>query len=82
MAPRKAMNLCSTQTKVELRLGSSESREKAGQRNISDPYVAIFAEVRAELLMLNFTVLQPGLISQANGSAYVETDRTKVACAV
>jgi hypothetical protein len=27
-------------------------------------------------------VLQPGLISQANGSAYVETERTKIACAV
>ncbi|KXN89231.1 Exosome complex component MTR3 [Leucoagaricus sp. SymC.cos] len=26
--------------------------------------------------------LQPGLISQANGSAYVETERTKLACAV
>jgi len=28
------------------------------------------------------TVLQPGLISQANGSAYIETERTKIACAV
>jgi hypothetical protein len=27
-------------------------------------------------------VLQPGLISQANGSAYIETERTKIACAV
>jgi exosome complex component MTR3 len=27
-------------------------------------------------------VLQPGLISQANGSAYIETARTKLACAV
>lgn len=27
-------------------------------------------------------VLQPGLISQANGSAYIETDRTKIACSV
>ncbi|GAW02388.1 ribosomal protein S5 domain 2-like protein [Lentinula edodes] len=26
--------------------------------------------------------LQPGLISQANGSAYIETDRTKIACSV
>ncbi|KAH0583840.1 hypothetical protein H2248_009438 [Termitomyces sp. 'cryptogamus'] len=26
--------------------------------------------------------LQPGLIDQANGSAYVETERTKIACAV
>ncbi|KAJ7172436.1 ribosomal protein S5 domain 2-type protein, partial [Mycena filopes] len=26
--------------------------------------------------------LQPGLISQANGSAYIETARTKIACAV
>ncbi|KAF9789653.1 ribosomal protein S5 domain 2-type protein [Thelephora terrestris] len=26
--------------------------------------------------------LQPGLISQANGSAYIETERTKIACAV
>ncbi|KAG7092486.1 hypothetical protein E1B28_008838 [Marasmius oreades] len=26
--------------------------------------------------------LQPGLISQANGSAYIETERTKLACAV
>ncbi len=27
-------------------------------------------------------VLQPGLITQANGSAYIETDKTKIACAV
>ncbi|KAF8163329.1 3' exoribonuclease family, domain 1-domain-containing protein [Crassisporium funariophilum] len=26
--------------------------------------------------------LQPGLINQASGSAYVETDRTKIACAI
>jgi len=26
--------------------------------------------------------LQPGLISQANGSAYIETERTKIACAI
>ncbi|KAF5391294.1 hypothetical protein D9757_001924 [Collybiopsis confluens] len=26
--------------------------------------------------------LQPGLISQANGSAYIETERTKIACSV
>ncbi|KZP19454.1 mRNA transport regulator 3 [Athelia psychrophila] len=26
--------------------------------------------------------LQPGLINQANGSAYIETERTKIACAV
>ena len=29
-----------------------------------------------------FAVLQPGLINQANGSAYIETERTKIACAV
>jgi exosome complex RNA-binding protein Rrp42 (RNase PH superfamily) len=27
-------------------------------------------------------VLQAGLINQANGSAYIETERTKIACAV
>lgn len=27
-------------------------------------------------------VLQPGLITQANGSAYIETEHTKIACAV
>ena len=27
-------------------------------------------------------VLKPGLISQANGSAYIETEKTKIACAV
>lgn len=27
-------------------------------------------------------VLQPGLINQANGSAYIENERTKIACAV
>lgn len=27
-------------------------------------------------------VLQPGLINQANGSAYIETEQTKIACAV
>jgi len=30
----------------------------------------------------SFTVLQPGLITQANGSAYIETEKTKIACAV
>ena len=29
-----------------------------------------------------FLVLKPGLISQANGSAYIETEKTKIACAV
>jgi len=29
-----------------------------------------------------YEVLQPGLITQANGSAYIETERTKLACAV
>ena len=28
------------------------------------------------------TVLKPGLIDQANGSAYIETEKTKIACAV
>ncbi|KAF5358344.1 hypothetical protein D9756_001546 [Leucocoprinus leucothites] len=28
------------------------------------------------------TFLQPGLISQANGSAYIETEQTKIACAI
>lgn len=28
------------------------------------------------------TVLKPGLISQANGSAYIETEKTKIAVAV
>ena len=27
-------------------------------------------------------VLQPGLISQANETAYIKTERTKIACAV
>ena len=27
-------------------------------------------------------VLQPGLINQANGSAYIEAEQTKIACAV
>ena len=27
-------------------------------------------------------VLQPGLIGKANGSAYIETERSKIACAV
>lgn len=30
----------------------------------------------------NHIVLQPRLIDQANGSAYIETQRTKIACAV
>jgi hypothetical protein len=34
------------------------------------------------LIHLIGAVLQPGLISQANGSAYIETERTKIACAV
>ena len=29
-----------------------------------------------------YTVLKTGLISQANGSAYIETEKTKIACAV
>lgn len=27
-------------------------------------------------------VLQPGLINQATGSAYIETEKNKIACAV
>ncbi|KAF7322991.1 hypothetical protein HMN09_00078800 [Mycena chlorophos] len=34
------------------------------------------------LLDIRPIFLQPGLISQANGSAYIETQKTKIACAV
>ena len=33
-------------------------------------------------LSIVVTVLKPGLIDQANGSAYIETEKTKIACAV
>lgn len=31
---------------------------------------------------VSILVLQPGLINQANGSAYIETENTKIACSV
>jgi len=34
------------------------------------------------ILNKRFPVLQPGLITQANGSAYIETEQTKIACAM
>lgn len=40
----------------------------------------------SKLITLNnldiYIVLKTGLISQANGSAYIETEKTKIACAV
>ena len=32
--------------------------------------------------LLEETVLRPGLINQANGSCYLETEKTKIACAM
>ncbi|EGN95942.1 hypothetical protein SERLA73DRAFT_185379 [Serpula lacrymans var. lacrymans S7.3] len=61
-----------------------------------DSYPPIFEEEEEDTLSWNIAkpregrspqdirpiFLQPGLINQANGSAYIETDKTKIACAV
>lgn len=48
-----------------------------------DPYVCFFLrDVSLCSFALYAAVLTTGLISQANGSAYIETVRTKIACAV
>jgi exosome complex component MTR3 len=48
-------------------------------RPICAPFICFAC---TSLTPLMVAVLQPGLISQANGSAYIETERTKIACAV
>ena len=39
-------------------------------------------KIQRALTLCVLTDLKPGLISQANGSAYIETEKTKIACAV
>lgn len=68
------------------RMTSSRRAEAPGKtdpRSISVRYVFchLAAPKNAAFLTLS-VVLQPSLIGQANGSAYIETAKTKIACAV
>ena len=56
-----------------------QPRQPHDIRPICNPSASWWSDRRSNLVT---TVLQPGLISQANGSAYIETERTKIACAV
>lgn len=55
-------------------------------RRVEDirPICARYTAISLCLLLnkVTMTVLKTGLIKQANGSAYIETERTKLACAV
>jgi hypothetical protein len=78
MVQKKAFRPYSMTTTTTI---SSWKRSAVGHLVISGQYVSAlsaFLSNDAEFLI----VLQPGLISQANGSAYIETEKTKIACAV
>jgi exosome complex component MTR3 len=62
----------------DIKLKTQRSRAPGDIRPICWCPVSALLSNGAEFL----TVLQPGLISQANGSAYIETEKTKIACAV
>ena len=55
---------------------------EAAPRYTSNLYVVYDFRHPSDLTTAPSVVLQPGLISQANGSAYIETERMKIACAV
>jgi exosome complex component MTR3 len=63
----------------KLRLG-----EPRRQRNSTDIRAICVCSTRDVVFLLTsyYSVLRPGLIDQSNGSAYVETEQTKIACAV
>lgn len=77
MAQRKVIPPYSTRMPSSGGLGT---REKTGLQPTSAQYV--FIRPRQNSTFDAVSVLQPGLISQANGSAYIETEKTKIACAV
>lgn len=61
----------------------SKSRQGRGAKDIRP--ICTMSTVAQSFLFLVITMptdLKPGLISQANGSAYIETAKTKIACAV
>ncbi|KAJ3564294.1 hypothetical protein NP233_g8392 [Leucocoprinus birnbaumii] len=55
---------------------ASDESDKSSQWKIGQP------RSKRGPLDIRPIFLQPGLISQANGSAYIETERTKIACAI
>lgn len=85
MAPRKVFRRYLLMTTRTRQNGVPES---LGNRGSLTTYDRSVGHLRLQSLSgftpFNSTtvVLQPGLISQANGSAYIETERTKIACAV
>jgi hypothetical protein len=87
MAPRTALLLFSTLMKRPHRMpaGRRTNRDMAELQATSDlsvrHYISqYFLELDAHIL--SRVVLKPGLITQANGSAYIETEHTKLACAM
>lgn len=82
MVQKRASHRPSRATKKQNR--SRRHRVVGEVHRRSDQYVIASALRSTSLfcLYLIFPVLKTGLISQANGSAYVEMENTKIACAV
>ncbi len=61
--------------------GNAKKRQRS-KRHPAHLYGVLFKFLLILDIQPSALVLQPGLITQANGSAYIETEKTKVACAV
>ncbi|KAG6832136.1 hypothetical protein H0H87_002448 [Tephrocybe sp. NHM501043] len=62
--------------------GPEESHPPTFQDEEDKPYIPGQPRKTRKSTDIRPIFLQAGLIDQANGSAYVETERTKIACAV
>ena len=63
--------------------GGQGAKEERRDGNSANMCVSMVSDVCHQLKPpVIITVLKPGLIDQANGSAYIETEKTKIACAV
>lgn len=81
MALKRAISLYSIRKVTNLGVWVDRGKDEAQQ--IYDHCVSLSATSRFSVVIYdNHVVLKPRLIDQANGSAYVETQRTKIACAV
>jgi len=88
MALKKAIHQSLRMIRI-LQPGNWGNHGKDGRIQISVQYVCRLPQTftasqdaHIHVFVVYLTVLQPGLISKANGSAYIETERTKIACAV
>lgn len=70
-------------TKMYYLAGHQANHGRIGLLQILGPSVSWANPITLFRLDINFgLVLQPGLITQAIGSAYIEIERTKIACAM